>query len=247
MGRRKADESSLARVPSGAQRGFPETSWTLVRRCRDAGPDDKRAALERLVVLYWKPIFRFYQRALRLPTEDAKDVTQAFFARFIEKDFLKNLREEKSFRGFLKTACRRFLINHRKRGPAPGGARVVSLAEGEGHDPPYDDARIDAAIDAEFRTFYLEEALALTKDELGRKGKDIYFAVLRARMPAAGDAEPEYDAIAQKLGIGVFDVRNYLHAARKVLRRSLLKVASERSDDPEEELCELGLKGTREP
>ena len=52
---------------------------TLVRRCRDAD----RAAFERLVVRYQKPVFNAALRLLRDP-EDARDVAQTTFLKVFE-------------------------------------------------------------------------------------------------------------------------------------------------------------------
>ncbi len=219
--------------------GFPETSWDLVRRCRDGAPAEKKLALDRLLVLYWKPVYRFFQRALGLHGEELKDVTQAFFARFLEKDFLRNLREEKSFRGFIKTACRRFLINHREKVRVREGSRKHVTLEDGSTEAQGEDA-LGTAIDAEFRAFYIEEALELAAVELRRRKKEVYLEVLRARMTP--DEPPEYEEIALRLGLSLYDVRNYLHAARKVFKKMLVKIAEARSRDPEWELRALGLE-----
>lgn len=249
MSEKRDRDDSLANFPSAAPgQNFPETCWDLVRRCRDGTGEDRRQSLDRLVLLYWKPVYRFYQRALRVPDDEAKDVTQAFFARFLEKDFLKNLQYEKSFRNFLKTACRRFLINQREAEAArrpPDGGKLVSLTDDDGRtaEVAAEDARFAGMIDEEFRAFYLEEALERTRAALAAGGKEIYFEVLRARVGAeGGDAPPSYDDLAARLGLRVFDVRNYLAAARKVFRACLQKLAAERSDDPADELRALGLE-----
>jgi hypothetical protein len=61
---------------------------------------------------YWKPVFAYIRAAWRKPVEDARDLTQAFFARLLEKGYLGTLRPDAgSFRGYLKTALRHFLVD----------------------------------------------------------------------------------------------------------------------------------------
>jgi DNA-directed RNA polymerase specialized sigma24 family protein len=61
---------------------FPTTSWTLVLRA--AGPDARRSALEDLCAIYWRPVYAFVRRQVS-DEEQAKDLTQAFFTRLLEK------------------------------------------------------------------------------------------------------------------------------------------------------------------
>ncbi len=61
---------------------FPTTSWTLVLRAAD--PDACHSALEALCANYWAPVYTFVKRQVGNPA-DAEDLTQAFFARLLEK------------------------------------------------------------------------------------------------------------------------------------------------------------------
>ena len=90
------------------------------------------AAMERLCRTYWYPLYCFVRRK-GYSHEDASDLTQAFFALFLEKRYLKSVDAALGkFRTFLlasmETHC--FLANEwdksqtLKRG---GGARVLSL------------------------------------------------------------------------------------------------------------------------
>ena len=59
---------------------------------------------------------------------DAQDLTQEFFARLLEKDYLKAAAQEKGrFRTFLIVALKRFLANEwdRARAQKRGGGQVV--------------------------------------------------------------------------------------------------------------------------
>src|SRR5437660_6740085 len=91
-------------------------------------------ALAKLCQTYWNPIYSYVRRSGHSP-EDAKDLTQEFFARLLEKDYLKAVdREKGKFRSFLLLVLKRFLANEydkanrQKRG---GGREIFSLAEAD--------------------------------------------------------------------------------------------------------------------
>src|ERR1043165_9233362 len=66
-------------------------------------------ALDRVVALYWKPVYRFLRLKFRKDNEDAKDLTQSFFATALERDFFARFDPAKaSFRGYIRMAVERF-------------------------------------------------------------------------------------------------------------------------------------------
>src|SRR5262245_8668511 len=114
----------------GAERAFPRTTWGLVSRLDPAAADHK-AGMETLCARYWKPAYRYIRAAWSKSNEDAKDLTQAFFAWILEKEPLRKFdRDQGSFRNFLKVLLKRFLTNaddavrRLKRG---GGVRIVPI------------------------------------------------------------------------------------------------------------------------
>ena len=66
---------------------FPQTRWSVVLAARDVKDSVAQAALTDLCQIYWKPIYGFC-RQMGNAAEDAEDLTQAFFVKLIEKDFL---------------------------------------------------------------------------------------------------------------------------------------------------------------
>jgi RNA polymerase sigma factor (sigma-70 family) len=224
-----------------ATNGWPSTIWTLVQRSHDGPADERKRALDDLFRQYYKPVHRFFQKALRVGERDLEDLTQEFFTRFIEKDFLKNLQHEKSFRGFLKVACRRHFINwlEARNAAKRGGDRTVPLEE---YGVAASEDKIDGMIDGELQNWYLEEAVERAKTELTAQGKAAYFRLFEARAGLRNGAPADYKALASEFGISVYDVSNQLLAARKVFRQALVQLAAERSPDPMDELRELGLQ-----
>ena len=72
-------------------------------------------ALEKLCRTYWYPLYSFVRRQGHSP-HDAQDLTQEFFARLLEKNYLEAVEREKGkFRSFLLASVKHFLANERVR------------------------------------------------------------------------------------------------------------------------------------
>src|ERR1051325_3643434 len=125
-----AEQSHGARGQGGGV--FLTTHWSVVVRAGDSRSPDAAAAMERLCQTYWYPLYAFARRKGH-SHEDASDLTQTFFAKFLEKDYLKSGDASLGkLRTFLLTAMTHFLASEwdksqaRKRG---GGRRVISCDE----------------------------------------------------------------------------------------------------------------------
>ena len=71
---------------------FPATRWSLIVAARSAEPEERQRALEILIAAYWKPVYKYIRLRWDKDNEQAKDLTQDFFLRLLEKDFLAQLR-----------------------------------------------------------------------------------------------------------------------------------------------------------
>jgi RNA polymerase sigma-70 factor (ECF subfamily) len=89
-------------------------------------------ALEKLCRTYWKPIYGFVRRQGVGP-EEAKDLTQGFFALLLERRDLDAVRQEKGrLRSYLLTSLKHFLTNERNRAMAikrGEGKRLIPLED----------------------------------------------------------------------------------------------------------------------
>src|SRR5215831_2007932 len=97
----------------GGARGsnFPTTSWSLVLAAAAIPTPDSRASLEALCKGYWQPIYAFIRRN-GYDRDQAQDLTQAFFATMLEKNYLGDAdRERGRFRTFLLASVKHFLAN----------------------------------------------------------------------------------------------------------------------------------------
>src|ERR1039458_3848385 len=116
---------ATSRPSSGGERDFPgagrfdQTQWSVVLAA--AGKQDLALAersLEKLCRIYWPPLYTFVRRQGENP-HDAQDLTQEFFARLLEKDFLGSVDQAKGrFRSFLLASLKHFLSHQRDRARA---------------------------------------------------------------------------------------------------------------------------------
>src|SRR5258706_2262080 len=94
---------------------FTTTHWSVVVTAGASASPDADKALDRLCHVYWRPLYAFVRRR-GYAAHDAQDLTQEFFARLLEKDFLRAVdRSKGKFRSFLLAALEHFLANEWRR------------------------------------------------------------------------------------------------------------------------------------
>ena len=197
----------------GAERSFPSTRHTLLEAAAGAMPVD---ALERVIALYWKPVYTFLRVKFGKDNEDAKDLTQSFFAGALEREFFRRFDPAKaSFRTYLRIAVERFAANQhaaatrQKRG---GGVEFEALEDRHGRA---------VSPEEQFEREWQRQLLSLALDDLralcGRRGKQLQFAIFEAYDLAGGD-RPSYTELSARYGIAETAVTNYLAWARRTLR-----------------------------
>jgi RNA polymerase sigma-70 factor (ECF subfamily) len=101
-----------------ARQWFTTTHWSVVLRAADTSGPGAQAALEQLCRTYWYPLYAYVRRQGH-SAEDAQDLTQEFFARFLaKKHFQLANRDRGRFRSFLLTTLKHFLVNEWERSTA---------------------------------------------------------------------------------------------------------------------------------
>ena len=94
---------------------FPTTRWSLVLAGSDRANPDVHDALEALCRSYWPPIYA-QARMLGNDPENARDLTQDFFAHILEKNTLSVAHPDRGrFRAFLKVAFKNHVANEHRR------------------------------------------------------------------------------------------------------------------------------------
>jgi RNA polymerase sigma-70 factor (ECF subfamily) len=109
---------------------FASTHWSLIVLARGQPSPEADQALAELCRAYWYPLYVYIRHKVG-SADRAEELTQEFFTRLLEKDFLAGVAPEKGrFRAFLLACCNHFLANERDRERARkrgGGATIVSL------------------------------------------------------------------------------------------------------------------------
>lgn len=217
----------------GASQRFPTTRWSAIVAARSDNADERRRAFETLIAAYWKPVYKYIRWRWGKSNEDAKDATQEFFARLMEKEFLASYDPAKArLRTFLRVCLDGFVANldkaaHRiKRG---GDAQILSLdfetAEGEFQriDPPAP-GRLDDLFEKEFIRSLFTLAVEQLRAECEARGKQAHFRLFEQYdLDDAGELRLTYDDLARQHGLAVTDVTNYLAYARREFRRIALE------------------------
>lgn len=227
---------------------FRPTLWTVVLRARDPAAPDRREALERLFRTYWKPVY-FYIRRTRDP-ETAQDLTQGFFAAFLEKDYLQYVdRERGKFRTFLIVALRHFLADEHDRERAQkrgGGETVLSLdfarAEPEVLREPAGAETPERLFQRQWALEVIKAALQKLREEFKSSDRLTEFEALSLYLSAGGRGAPTHAELARRLGISEGDVNNRVHRLRKRYREIILdeiRAYSGSEEEAREELRDL--------
>src|SRR5882724_5330508 len=87
---------------------FATTHWTVVLAAGRRHTPQSDGALEELCQTYWFPLYAYVRRRGHTK-EDAEDSVQAFFARFLAKNYLAGLSAERGrFRAFLLASLKTF-------------------------------------------------------------------------------------------------------------------------------------------
>lgn len=193
---------------------FPSTQLSLLEASASGLSNE---ALSRIISLYWKPVYRFIRLKFHKNNEDAKDLTQGFFATALERDLFARFDPDKaSFRTYIRMAVEGFAANQHaaanrlKRG---GGTEFESAAE--------------QAVDCEspeqvFEREWQRQLFCLAIDDLRAyseaHGKQLQFQIFRA-YDLAEEERPSYAELARLYGVPETSVTNFLAWARGMLRR----------------------------
>ena len=128
-----AEATKTETATSGQGTGFTTTHWSLILNAQDTTSPLAIAALEKLCRAYWYPLY-VYVRRQGEDEESAKDLTEGFFARLLEKRYLGQVQREKGkFRSFLLAAlnspiCTTCGLSRKMSHPAVSSHSTYSLA-----------------------------------------------------------------------------------------------------------------------
>jgi len=208
---------------------FPETTQGLLSDLMSGTEEDIRQGLDQLCRRYWRAVYAFVRLAWAKSTEDAKDLTQAFFLRLLEGEALRAYEPERaSFHRYLKLLLRRFVINQdetSKRLKRGGAFRVASL---DGIDAQFTDLLADPnarspehLFDALWRVEVLREALQRLEDKCRVEQRLEDFHIYEAFALSEPAERPTYAALAARFGRTERQIELCLTALREEIRREI--------------------------
>ncbi len=206
------------------------------------------AALAALCQTYWMPLYAFIRRE-GYPVEEAKDFTQEFFARWLERrDFDAVRREKGRLRSYLLVSLKHFLANERSRATTikrGRGQQPISLdeifAEHRFDLEPVETLTADQIYERRWAMAVLDQVLVRLEKEYRTDGRGQLFDQLKTLL-ADEPGHPSQAEIATELKMTENAVKQAFHRLR-VRYRELLReqiahtVAS--PDELEDELRHL--------
>src|SRR6266571_5571832 len=203
---------------------FATTHWSVVTAAGNTSSPQSDAALEKLCRTYWYPLYAFVRRKGHSP-HDAQDLTQAFFARLLEKNYVAQAdRERGRFRTYLLAALTHFLADEwdkARRLKRGGGREIVSFdaasAEERYRLEPID--QLDAAKLYERRwvTTLFDRVLARLEQEFRDSGKGELFNRLKGVLLAEKGGS-SYAQLGLPLGLKEDAVKQAVHRMRRRYR-----------------------------
>jgi len=239
-----ASDDNHDSVPPAA-RQFVTTHWTAVLSATGSDSTQARHALAELCQTYWYPLYAFIRRQGHAP-HDAEDLTQEFFARLVEKEFLRAVRREKGrFRSFLLTALKRFLANEHDRATAQkrGGDRAVisidhASAESRYELEPAHQVTPEVIFEQRWATMLLERVLERLREEYAATNRALLFGHLSDSLTKERDALP-YAEIARELKMTEAAVKMAVQRLRRRYRELLREEIARTVASPDEIEAEI--------
>ncbi len=204
---------------------FATTHWSVVLAAGiDSPSPEADVALAELCRTYWYPLYAFIRRKGHGP-HDAQDLTQSFFARLLEKNYVAQAdRDRGRFRTFLLAALTHFLADEwdkTRRLKRGGGRETISFdaasAEERYRLEPID--QLDAAKLYERRwvTTLFDQVLSRLEQEFRDSGKGGLFDRLKGSL-LADDSALSHAELAAQLGLSVDAVKQAVHRMRRRYR-----------------------------
>jgi RNA polymerase sigma factor (sigma-70 family) len=228
---RMSFESNTKYLPFGV------TQWSLVQCATSASSPERDAALNALCAAYWPPLYGFVRKS-GYKREEAQDITQAFFERLLDKNYLADVDPRKGkFRSFLIAYIKNFLRNYRRDSLAQkrgGGASFISFDEGFDeslclNNPAFHVSNPEDFYQAQWAAAVFGQALIRLRTEFLKTQSEALYKDLHLAITYT-DIEASYADIAKKHGTTATAikqlVRNWRQRVGKYLRAELANTGS---------------------
>ena len=227
---------------------FRTTHWSAVLAAGRAPGPEASAALESLCRAYWRPVYSHVRRRGH-DVEMARDLTQEFFTRLIEGQWLRPADPQRGrFRSFLLRCLSSFLIDEWRRATAQrrgGGREFFSLDEARDEEQwalePVENVTPERAYDRRWAEALIARANARLRASYEAEGQLARFDALKEYL--LGGHEPDsYANVAAQLALTVPAVKSAIYKLRQryglAIRTEIAETVS-RPEDVEQELTHL--------
>jgi DNA-directed RNA polymerase specialized sigma24 family protein len=185
---------------------------------------------------YWYPLYVFVRRK-GYNHEDSSDLTQAFFARLLEKRSLRTVDSSLGkFRTFLLTSMTYFLANEWEKSQAQrrgGGARVFSLDDADAEQRYLLEPADHSTPETLFERRWAQTVLTVVLDRLAKETEEKRFEILKGFLLEEKGAV-SYDEAASHLGLSVSAITSAISRMRARFRALFFEEVANTVDKPEE-------------
>lgn len=172
-------------VPAGPGQ-FNTTHWSVVLGAAEGGSPQADQALAQLCEVYWYPLYAYVRRQ-GYDVDEARDLTQEFFARLLKGNLLRSVDPKKGkFRSFLLAAMEHFLAKQwrdARRLKRGGGQHVLSLdeenAEARYQLEPVDNLTAERLYERRWALILIETAFQRLREEFRASDKQPLFEALQ--------------------------------------------------------------------
>jgi DNA-directed RNA polymerase specialized sigma24 family protein len=217
---------------------FETTRWSVIVAAGSGDSAVARAALATLCETYWYPLYAYVRRR-GLSADDARDLTQGFFASLLERRDFEHLRQERGrFRAFLLASLQHFLANDaaRRRTQKRGGTVTVlplafDDAEGRYRIEPAESTTPETLFERRWALTVIDAVLSQLRREWEVDGREAEFDELKSCLlgvnPAGG-----YAAIAARLHTSEGAVKTAVHRLRRRFQAGMREHIAETVSDP---------------
>jgi DNA-directed RNA polymerase specialized sigma24 family protein len=222
---------------------FNPTQWSIVLAAQKKGGENAEQALEQLCRDYWSPLYVFIRRQGETP-HDAEDLTQAFFAKLLEKDYLEGVDQSKGrFRSFLLASLKHFLSHEREKARAQkrGGGQTMVPIDVQSAETHYGVATVEPAepktaekmFERRWALALLELTMVRLREDYASQGKIALFEQLKITL-----TEPRgtigYVALGNALGLSEAAVKMAVLRLRRRYREILRAEVAQTVAEPED-------------
>ena len=210
---------------------FTTTHWSVVLASAQGNSPQAAVALEQLCRTYWYPLYAFVRRQGHSP-HDAEDLLQAFFARFLEKNYLSAVDRSKGrFRSFLLAALKHFLADEWDKAHAckrGGQVQFLSLdseaAESRYWEEPVSGLTPESLYEQRWACVLLERVMQRLEEDWAEAGKRHFFEALKPFL-VGENRSATYAQLALKLGVSEaalkMKVQRLRHRYQRLLREEI--------------------------